>query len=52
MTLYANDTVLGGDTVIGSQSVLGCSVFVTRSVPANSRLVPRLAASSATDFKI
>ena len=52
VTLYANATVLGGDTVIGSQSVLGGSVFVTRSVPANSRLVLRPAASSATDFEI
>ena len=37
-TLYANATVLGGDTVVGSGSVIGGSVFLTRSVPARSRV--------------
>ena len=37
-TLYANATVLGGQTVVGSESVIGGSVFLTRSVPARSRV--------------
>lgn len=37
-TLYANATVLGGQTVVGEGSVLGGSVFVTKSVPAGSRV--------------
>ncbi len=37
-TLYANATVLGGDTVVGADSVIGGSVFLTRSVPARSRV--------------
>jgi serine O-acetyltransferase len=37
-TLYANATVLGGNTVVGADSVIGGSVFLTRSVPARSRV--------------
>jgi len=38
VTLYANATVLGGDTVVGAESIVGGSVFLTRSVPAGSRV--------------
>ncbi|HTV97173.1 MAG TPA: serine O-acetyltransferase [Steroidobacteraceae bacterium] len=37
-TLYANATVLGGQTVVGANSVVGGSVFLTRSIPARSRV--------------
>lgn len=37
-TLYANATILGGSTVVGAGSVVGGSVFLTRSVPAGSRV--------------
>ena len=37
-TLYANAIVLGGQTVVGEGSVIGGSVFLTRSVPARSRV--------------
>jgi len=38
VTLYAHATVLGGDTVVGADSIVGGSVFLTRSVPAGSRV--------------
>ncbi len=38
VTIYANATVLGGSTVIGQSSTVGGSVFVTESVPPNSRV--------------
>lgn len=36
VVIYAGATVLGGTTRIGSRSEVGGSVFLTRSVPANS----------------
>ena len=45
VTVYAGATILGGDTVIGRGSVIGGNVWLTRSVPADSRVVielPRL----------
>lgn len=38
VTIYSNASVLGGDTVIGEGSVIAGSIFVTESVPANSRV--------------
>ncbi|CAN5794123.1 serine acetyltransferase [soil metagenome] len=38
VTVYANATVLGGDTVLGAGSVVGGGVFLTKSVPAGSRI--------------
>lgn len=38
VTLYAGATVLGGETVIGERSVIGANVWLTRSVPANTRV--------------
>lgn len=38
VTIYANATVLGGHTVLGQGSVIGGSVFVTKSIPAGSRV--------------
>ncbi|CAM9424615.1 unnamed protein product [Discosporangium mesarthrocarpum] len=39
VTIYAGATILGGETVIGRGSVIGGSVFLTESVPANSRVM-------------
>ena len=38
VTIYANATVLGGATVLGRGSTVGGSVFVTETVPPNSRV--------------
>jgi serine O-acetyltransferase len=38
VTIYAGASIFGGDTVIGKNSVLGSNVFVTESVPADSKL--------------
>jgi serine O-acetyltransferase len=36
--IYSGASIFGGDTIIGKNSVLGSNVFVTNSVPADSRL--------------
>lgn len=36
VVIYANATILGGDTIIGENSVIGASVWMTKSVPANT----------------
>ena len=38
VVIYANTTVLGGETVIGANSVVAGNIFVTESVPANTRV--------------
>ncbi len=59
VTLYANATVLGGDTVIGADAIVGGSVFLTRSVPAGSKVAmkpPELSVrgsrAAASDYAI
>ena len=36
--LYAGSTILGGNTVIGENSIIGGNVWITRSVPPNSKI--------------
>ncbi len=36
VVIYANATILGGETVIGKNSTIGGSVWLTRSLPADS----------------
>ena len=38
VTIYSNASILGGDTVIGHDSVIGGSVFLTKSVPAHTKV--------------
>lgn len=38
VVVYAGATILGGETVIGHHSVVGGNVWLTRSVPANSKI--------------
>jgi serine O-acetyltransferase len=43
--IYSSATILGGDTVIGARSVIGGNVWITESVPPDTRVVmeaPRL----------
>lgn len=45
VTIYAGATILGGDTVIGAGSIIGGNVWLTRSVPAGTKVLfqaPRL----------
>ena len=41
VTIYAGATILGGATVIGKGSVIGGNVWLTKSVPAGSRVFGR-----------
>ena len=38
VTIYANATILGGEAVIGRGSVIGGSVWITQSVPPDSKI--------------
>jgi len=52
VTVYAGATILGGDTVIGHDSVIGGNVWLTESVPPDSRVVienPRLVYKEKTE---
>ncbi len=39
VTIYPNATILGGGTVVGANSVIGGNAWLTKSVPADSRVV-------------
>jgi len=41
VTIYSGATILGGDTVIGAGSIIGGNVWLTRSVPAGSKIFGR-----------
>jgi len=38
VVIYAGATILGGNTVIGSNSMIGGNVWLTESIPANSKV--------------
>ncbi len=38
VTVYAMSTILGGSTVVGSGSIIGANVWLTKSVPENSKI--------------
>ncbi len=38
VTVYSGASILGGDTVIGEEAVISSNVFVTQSVPAQTRV--------------
>ncbi len=41
VTIYAGATILGGDTVIGARSIIGGNVWLTASVPPDSKVFGR-----------
>ena len=38
VTIYSNASILGGETVIGANSIVGGNVFLTRSIPAGTKV--------------
>lgn len=38
VTIYSGASILGGETVIGENSVIGSNAFITRSIPAGTRV--------------
>jgi serine O-acetyltransferase len=38
VVVYAGATILGGETIIGRNSIVGGNVWLTRSIPANSKI--------------
>ncbi len=38
VVIYAGATILGGETVVGANSVIGGNVWLTRSVPENTKI--------------
>lgn len=38
VVVYANTTILGGETIIGANSVVAGNTFVTKSIPANTKV--------------
>ncbi len=38
VVIYSGATILGGETVVGKGSVIGGNVWLTRSVPANTKI--------------
>lgn len=56
VVIYAGATILGGDTVIGESSVVGGNVWLTKSIPAKSKIYYQTKilddASNLTDFYV
>lgn len=38
VVIYSGATILGGETVVGKDSIIGGNVWLTRSVPANTKI--------------
>ena len=41
VTIYSGASILGGQTIIGEGSVIGSNAFITKSVPAGTRVTIR-----------
>ena len=39
VTVYAGSTILGGDTVIGARSIIGGNVWLTESIPPDTKVL-------------
>jgi len=42
VVIYANTTILGGDTVVGKNSIVAGNTFVTKSIPADTKVTTLL----------
>ncbi|MEJ2006513.1 MAG: serine acetyltransferase, partial [Cyclobacteriaceae bacterium] len=49
VVLYAGATILGGNTVVGAGSVIGGNVWLTQSVPQNSKIYYKATMSNASE---
>ena len=56
VVIYAGATILGGDTIIGRDSVVGGNVWLTKSIPPNSKIYYQTkiydGSSNLTDFYV
>ncbi len=54
--IYAGATILGGDTTVGRESIIGGNVWLTKSVPPQSKIYYQIkmydASTEATDFYV
>ncbi len=39
VTIYSCASILGGETIIGEHSTIGSNVFITETIPANSKVI-------------
>jgi len=39
--IYANTTILGGETIIGARSIIGGNIWLTESVPHDTRVISK-----------
>ncbi|KAB2337592.1 serine acetyltransferase [Cytobacillus depressus] len=42
VTVYAGATILGGETIVGKDSIVGGNVWLTKSIPAGSKVVSEI----------
>jgi serine O-acetyltransferase len=49
VVLYAGATILGGNTIVGEGSVIGGNVWLTQSVPPNSKIYYKATMSHTTE---
>ena len=47
VTIYANAIILGGDTHVGDNSIIGGKVWITKSLPKNSKIYYQSAGKAA-----
>ncbi|MBF0397337.1 MAG: serine acetyltransferase, partial [Desulfobacterales bacterium] len=39
VVIYSGATILGGDTIIGARSVIGGNVWITKSIPPDTKVM-------------
>lgn len=38
VVIYANTTILGGETIVGENSIIAGNTFITKPIPANTKV--------------